>query len=140
MSSSAAQWILLAAPVVAGAITAAYGLMFALSGRDRATIGTVTLRTSLRRSQARRGKERLMNRFLTVLLCMLAVVACASPIWAQMAEGPTGTLKITVVPAEVHATVTVVAAPDSVWRRTQRQPDGIYLLDNTTSLWNLAGT
>jgi len=35
MSSSAAQWILLAAPVVAGAITAAYGLMFALSGRDQ---------------------------------------------------------------------------------------------------------
>jgi hypothetical protein len=47
-----------------------------------------------------------------------------------MAEGPTGTLKITVVPAEVHATVTVVAAPDSVWRRTQRQPDGIYLFEH----------
>jgi len=35
MTSNAAQWLTLAAPIVAGAIAVGYGLVFALSGRDK---------------------------------------------------------------------------------------------------------
>jgi hypothetical protein len=72
-----------------------------------------------------------MNRFYTALFGIAVAVACVCPSWAASVRPPVGALKVKVLPAEAHATVTVIAAPElhPVWRLTQGQSGGIYLFE-----------